>query len=63
MSNTQANSGSSRIPRLDRRELLAMSTTFGASFLATQGLMSRPMPLKRTRRSVKRPNPPANATT
>ena len=41
MSDSQANSGSSRIPRLDRRELLAMSTTFGASFLAAQGLMSQ----------------------
>lgn len=41
MSDSQANSGDGRIPRLDRRELLAMSTTFGASFLATQGLMSQ----------------------
>ena len=41
MSDSQEHSGSGRIPRLDRRELLAMSTTFGASFLATQGLMSQ----------------------
>lgn len=28
-------------PRLDRRELLSMSSVFGASFLAAQGLLSR----------------------
>jgi len=28
-------------PRLDRRELLAMSSVFGASFLAAQGLLSK----------------------
>ncbi|MDA1159791.1 MAG: hypothetical protein O2983_09295, partial [Planctomycetota bacterium] len=41
MSDPQLNAGGSEIPQLGRRELLAMSTTFGASFLATQGRISR----------------------
>ncbi|MHC4879782.1 MAG: sugar phosphate isomerase/epimerase family protein [Planctomycetota bacterium] len=34
-------SSNNRFPQLDRRELLAMSGVFGASFLASQGLISR----------------------
>ena len=38
---TPQNDGSSCSPKLDRRELLAMSATFGSGFLAAQGLISQ----------------------
>jgi len=41
MNATQLPAESNRFPQLDRRELLAMSGVFGASFLASQGLISR----------------------
>ncbi len=41
MDQPQQPTGNSRFPQLDRRELLAMSGVFGASFLASQGLISR----------------------
>ena len=39
--NSLPQNSSSGFPRLDRRELLAMSATFGSGFLAAQGLMSQ----------------------
>jgi L-ribulose-5-phosphate 3-epimerase len=41
MDQPQQPTANSRFPQLDRRELLAMSGVFGASFLASQGLISR----------------------
>jgi len=38
---TPRKEATSRFPQLDRRELLAMSATFGSGFLAAQGLISQ----------------------